>query len=45
MIFSWLLFHFASNVNYLYMGLCLSGLGGGLMEAPVSEIQFANEKK
>lgn len=36
MIFAWLLFHFAKNVNYLYVGLCLTGLSGGLMEAPVS---------
>ncbi|XP_055312540.1 facilitated trehalose transporter Tret1 isoform X2 [Sitodiplosis mosellana] len=35
MIVSWLLFYFSTNVNYLYTGLCLSGLSGGLMEAPV----------
>lgn len=35
MIISWLLFYFSTNVNYLYAGLCLSGLSGGLMEAPV----------
>ncbi|CAD7092861.1 unnamed protein product [Hermetia illucens] len=32
---SWLLFHFSTSTGYLYAGLCLSGLSGGLMEAPV----------
>ncbi|KAI8129114.1 Facilitated trehalose transporter Tret1 [Lucilia cuprina] len=32
---SWLLFHFATKTEHLYAALCLSGLGGGLMEAPV----------
>uniref|UniRef100_A0A336K024 CSON009737 protein n=1 Tax=Culicoides sonorensis TaxID=179676 RepID=A0A336K024_CULSO len=32
---SWMLFYYAQNVWYLYGGLCLSGLSGGLMEAPV----------
>ncbi|XP_073832397.1 uncharacterized protein isoform X2 [Musca autumnalis] len=32
---SWLLFHFSSRTEHLYAALCLSGLGGGLMEAPV----------
>lgn len=35
MFISWLLFYFSTNVNYLYAGLCLSGVSGGLMEAPV----------
>lgn len=32
---AWLLFHFSSNIYHLYAGLCLAGLMGGLMEAPV----------
>lgn len=32
-----MLFYFSTNVGYLYAGLCLSGLSGGLMEAPVNE--------
>jgi MFS family permease len=32
---AWLLFYFSTNVNYLYAGLCLTGLTGGLLEAPV----------
>uniref|UniRef100_W8AE23 Facilitated trehalose transporter Tret1 n=2 Tax=Ceratitis capitata TaxID=7213 RepID=W8AE23_CERCA len=32
---SWLLFHFSTRTEHLYAALCLSGLGGGLMEAPV----------
>ncbi|XP_037947939.1 facilitated trehalose transporter Tret1 isoform X2 [Teleopsis dalmanni] len=32
---SWLLFHFATRTEHLYAALCLSGLGGGLMEAAV----------
>ncbi|XP_065355023.1 facilitated trehalose transporter Tret1 [Calliphora vicina] len=32
---SWLLFHFSTKTEHLYAALCLSGLGGGLMEAPV----------
>lgn len=34
-IASWLLFHFATSTEHLYAALCLSGLTGGLMEAPV----------
>lgn len=34
-LISWLLFHFSTNIYFLYAGLCLSGLSGGLMEAPV----------
>lgn len=36
MFVAWMFFHFASHVNHLYAGLALAGLGGGLMEAPVS---------
>ncbi|KPU80207.1 uncharacterized protein Dana_GF18437, isoform B [Drosophila ananassae] len=32
---AWLLFHFATRTEHLYAALCLAGLGGGLMEAPV----------
>lgn len=32
---SWLLFHFATCTEHLYAALCLAGIGGGLMEAPV----------
>nr|XP_014091416.1 facilitated trehalose transporter Tret1-2 homolog isoform X1 [Bactrocera oleae] len=32
---SWLLFHFSTRTEHLYAALCLSGMGGGLMEAPV----------
>lgn len=34
-LLAWLLFHFSTNVYHLYGGLCLAGLSGGLMEAPV----------
>jgi len=36
---AWLMFHFATRTEHLYAALCLAGLGGGLMEAPVSESQ------
>ncbi|XP_017848501.1 facilitated trehalose transporter Tret1 isoform X2 [Drosophila busckii] len=32
---AWLLFHFSTRTEHLYAALCLAGLGGGLMEAPV----------
>ncbi|XP_050068628.1 proton myo-inositol cotransporter-like [Anopheles maculipalpis] len=32
---AWMLFHYASDVTYLYLGLALAGLSGGLGEAPV----------
>ncbi|KAL7728352.1 hypothetical protein ACLKA6_007446 [Drosophila palustris] len=32
---AWLMFHFATSTEHLYAALCLAGLGGGLMEAPV----------
>lgn len=35
MFAAWLCFHFSTNVNHLYAGLCLAGLSGGLLEAPV----------
>lgn len=38
MLFAWMFFHFATHVNHLYAGLALAGLGGGLMEAPVSSV-------
>lgn len=36
MLISWLLFHFAADVHFLYCGLALAGFSGGLSEAPVS---------
>lgn len=36
LLLSWILFYFSTNINHLYVGLCMSGLSGGLMEAPVS---------
>lgn len=33
---SWSLFYFSTNVYHLYVGLCLTGIGGGLMESSVS---------
>lgn len=35
MMCAWLLFYFSTNIYHLYAGLCLAGLSGGLMEAPV----------
>ncbi|XP_050100885.1 uncharacterized protein LOC126581345 [Anopheles aquasalis] len=32
---AWMLFHFASDVSFLYCGLALAGISGGLGEAPV----------
>ncbi|XP_034488898.1 facilitated trehalose transporter Tret1 isoform X2 [Drosophila innubila] len=32
---AWLMFHFSTRTEHLYAALCLAGLGGGLMEAPV----------
>lgn len=32
---AWLIFHYASSVEHLYLALCLTGLSGGLLEAPV----------
>ncbi|XP_023727209.1 facilitated trehalose transporter Tret1 isoform X4 [Cryptotermes secundus] len=34
-IVAWVMFHYASNVGMLYASLVLTGLGGGLLEAPV----------
>uniref|UniRef100_A0A182IJQ0 Major facilitator superfamily (MFS) profile domain-containing protein n=1 Tax=Anopheles atroparvus TaxID=41427 RepID=A0A182IJQ0_ANOAO len=33
--FAWMLFHYANDVTFLYLGLALAGLSGGLGEAPV----------
>lgn len=39
-IVAWVLFYYATNVSMLYASLVLTGLGGGIMEAPVScEVQ------
>lgn len=32
---AWLIFHYASKVEHLYLALCITGLSGGLLEAPV----------
>uniref|UniRef100_A0A182Q811 Major facilitator superfamily (MFS) profile domain-containing protein n=1 Tax=Anopheles farauti TaxID=69004 RepID=A0A182Q811_9DIPT len=32
---AWMLFHYAGDVTFLYVGLALAGLSGGLAEAPV----------
>lgn len=32
----WLMFHYAESVEMLYASLALTGLAGGLLEAPVS---------
>ena len=32
---AWLLFHYSSDIYMLYAGLCLAGISGGLLEAPV----------
>lgn len=34
-IVAWVMFHYASNVGMLYASLVLTGLSGGLLEAPV----------
>ncbi|XP_063242433.1 facilitated trehalose transporter Tret1-like [Bacillus rossius redtenbacheri] len=34
-LIAWLMFHYASSVAMLYTSLVLTGLGGGLLEAPV----------
>lgn len=36
MIVAWSLFYFATNMTQIYIGLCLMGMSGGLLEAPVS---------
>lgn len=35
MLGAWLCFHFSTSVHHLYAGLCLAGVAGGLLEAPV----------
>lgn len=32
---AWLMLYFSQNVNHIFASLCLTGLSGGLMEAPV----------
>ncbi|XP_059618579.1 facilitated trehalose transporter Tret1 [Phlebotomus argentipes] len=34
-LIAWLIFHFSTKVVHLYVGLCLAGVSGGLLEAPV----------
>jgi SP family facilitated glucose transporter-like MFS transporter 8 len=35
-IVAWVMFHYASNIGMLFASLVLTGLAGGLLEAPVS---------
>lgn len=35
MLAAWALFFFAKDITQVYLGLCLSGMSGGLLEAPV----------
>lgn len=42
MLVSWCLFYFATNVYELYIGLCLTGIAGGLMESSVSPLHTAH---
>lgn len=37
---AWLLFHFSSKTGHLYGALFLTGLAGGLLEAPVSSYKY-----
>ncbi|GAB0095006.1 TRET1 [Sergentomyia squamirostris] len=34
-LIAWLIFYFSTQVVHLYVGLCLAGITGGLLEAPV----------
>jgi hypothetical protein len=36
LIVAWVMFYYASNVGMLYASLVLTGMSGGLLEAPVS---------
>lgn len=33
---SWLIFYFSRDTWHIYLALCMTGFGGGLMESPVS---------
>lgn len=35
MLVAWGLFYFSPNINYIFAGLILAGMSGGLLEAPV----------
>lgn len=35
MLAAWALFYFAKDISQVYIGLCLSGMSGGLLEAPL----------
>lgn len=35
-LITWIMFYFADSVGMLYASLALTGLAGGLLEAPVS---------
>lgn len=43
MLAAWALFYFATDISQIYIGLCLSGMSGGLLEAPVCI--FTSKKK
>lgn len=36
MLAAWAIFYFATDISQIYIALCLSGMSGGLLEAPVS---------
>lgn len=36
MLAAWAIFYFATDILHIYIGLGLSGMSGGLLEAPVS---------
>lgn len=40
MLASWAIFYFAKDISHIYIALCLSGISGGLLEAPVSLTSF-----
>lgn len=40
MLVAWALFFFAKDITQIYLALRLSGMSGGLLEAPVSSIIF-----
>lgn len=42
MLVAWALFYFAKDITQIYLGLCLSGMSGGLLEAPVSLTMFSS---
>lgn len=41
MLIAWALFYFAEDISQVYVALCLSGMSGGLLEAPVSTFFYS----